>query len=157
MCLNYKESLHSRPDDEFKKQKESIEEGNSDVVVDNYLNIYGQPSMLKSFYSESAYCSKGLSFDAYIKTPLGLTGEEILIWRLDNWGVCYDIEDTDLIILNNQSHIYYEFATVGKAPTTWIKRMVIRYPEIEFELRYQSPENSYQNVIRGKKCHIFQL
>lgn len=126
-------------------------------VVDNYLNIYGQPNLIEEFYTVSKRCNKRLSFEAYIPIAEETIEEEILSSRFKLWGVCYDIQDSDLIVINNHSHIYYEFGTVATAPIKWLKRMVLRYAGLEFELRYQLPQNTHQNVVRGSKCRIFQL
>jgi hypothetical protein len=134
-----------------------LEEFVNGNVVDNYLNIYGQPRYIQDFYLESTRFGKRLSFEAYIPIPKETPEEELLTSRFKLWGVCYDIQDTDLIVLNNNSHIYYEFGTIATAPITWLKRMVLRYETLEFELRYQLPQNTHQNVVRGSKCHIFQL
>lgn len=119
------------------------------------INDYNNSLTISSFDIDQLDCfiSKAISSEKY-HSPLTFSNflpcPEIpnrYDWRLENWGTCAEPFNVEF------KRDYFEFAdysfdTVGNSPTAFFERVSTSYPNLEFELRFQKPnEGIFGNAI----------
>lgn len=91
----------------------------------------------------------GLSFEKIIPHPSDLNPDSMngYSWRVENWGVKWDLNPEDAPNFNNQTEI--EFDTAWSPPAPIIYELAMMFPTMKFTLRYFEEGNMFGGVIEA--------
>lgn len=67
-------------------------------------------------------------------------------WRIENWGTKWDADET-LILEDSVDELYLCFNTAWAPPTEWLKKVSLRFPNLNFVMDYMEEGQGYCGVL----------
>jgi len=68
-------------------------------------------------------------------------------WRIHNWGTKWDASES-VIITNEVDELYVGFDTAWVPPINWLKKVAIKYPNLNFRLDYLEEGVDFCGAVR---------
>lgn len=124
---------------------------------ENELKVQGSESELERFRLKAKseedkskdVEATDLSLNNFIPMPAEmLQGEKWYIWRVDNWGIKWDVKA--YYDGGSKGCIYYNFDSPWSAPLTAIKKISEQFPELIFKLRYEEEGMGFAGVFLAR-------
>jgi hypothetical protein len=136
---------------EFKKHSLTPADHNSPEDFDfTFEGLYPTP---KELMENSSPISKQESeTDADFKSRVKRLEDEYgynnwYEWRVYNWGTKWDASES-VIMTNNNEEFYVGFDTAWAPPTNWLKKVSIRFPNLNFSLTYMEEGQGFCGKLR---------
>lgn len=67
-------------------------------------------------------------------------------WRIENWGTKWDADET-LILEDSVDELYLCFNTAWAPPTEWLKKVSLKFPNLNFVMDYMEEGQGYCGVL----------
>ena len=122
------------------------------------ITISGNLEQINEFHKKNIDSEGDIDFN--VSVPCSSDNEDWFNWRILNWGTkwsAYDTlttkiwEDEDKNILKE---IVYLINTAWSPPIPWLQKTSEKYPEIEFEMKYEEPNMDFSGIYTIKNGEI---
>lgn len=105
---------------------------------DNTLLVDGEEEAVYRWVEEAASLQvsdpQPLHFEAFIVPPSHLAGDDLLHWRILNWGTKWEPKIMDFVRAEGWAR--YRFDTAWSPPVDWLLTASKKYPELSFCIFY---------------------
>ena len=134
-------------------------------ICENDLRITGfkNENEVEEFKKKARNKKESFQLYKFIPPPIGLKfklnneSDENLIkkygatnqvdWKIKNWGIKYDIYDTDLYD-EDSNHLKYQFGSPWCPPVEGIQKISILHPHLIFVLKYEENGEGVTGVVK---------
>ena len=102
----------------------------------NTLIVKGGEMNIRQFIDENAG-EHSLTFTKSVPIPTDLSPENLLEWKIRNWGSSSDIDSKDNLSIRFKptQHAFW-FKSTESSINIWVKHVSVLYPDLEFSLHY---------------------
>jgi hypothetical protein len=127
----------------------------------NNLRVYGDTIEISEFKKHSLTPADhnspedfDFTFEGLYPTPAEFTDEQSpdqllpgwYEWRIDNWGTKWDAAET-VILENSVDELCVSFETAWAPPTEWLKKVSLKFPNLNFVLDYIEEGQGFCGVL----------
>lgn len=105
--------------------------------VFNTLMVSGDRSEVGEFATKAASDDSEFCFINFVKPDdAELYKDNWYKWNIDNWGCKWDANDVEVQVFTQGADIHYDFSTAWSPPRDFFEKLVVMYPELDFNLSY---------------------
>lgn len=122
------------------------------------ITISGNLEQINEFHKKNIDSEGDIDFN--VSVPCSSDNEDWFNWRILNWGTKWSAYDTltkkiwDDEDKTKLKEIVYLINTAWTPPIQWLKNTSEKYPEIEFELKYEEPNMNFSGIYTVKDGEI---
>ena len=116
----------------------------------NFLSVTGDEELLEKFHDENEGDDQQLSFNKAVPLDDDDDGVTDNMKNINMWGTKWDAGDVCCDEIGR-----YEFDTAWSPPIPWFVAIVVKYPELNFELWYSEQGMDFSGVIKGTDGEIY--